>query len=613
MTPAIPARKPKKELGSRLRGPNSHAYFAPMVANAFEELDVSVTLWETGTWTELIERPLATTLPSFELLHGRGAERFAYNQRCLRRARSRGESVLGVHGGLSDLFVPVPKARGADAVLVTGPFATIRPTSTSLLSRWQAVTGRQGHPLDPEFREYAALVLSTLVLEGVEIEHFRRLVECLATLMAGGGAADALFGEVNMLRGELASTRRVAYAFRSVASMVDEPTCAAWSSPHMASRLWPLGLTRAPEALVVGLFVSRDTTIDPVDELVRVYDMQCACSDLARKNSAAAGQVGDRGVVFVGARDARGSVTALRRRLVTLGDQAVTLARRRFGLDLHFGQPESSGSLSSQHQQALAAAHAAVAAGVRWSTTAVSSRIDVPLAGLRAELASPIDGPPSARIALFDRYVDAVLVSTGHRVDIARPHLDAGLERVAEAWLGIGAARSSLFTEIILEVASRRDVRTPSELAAAYRRAIADMLESTARPSLSHQQRSLRRAEAYMRQHYMEALSLAHVARVGGYAPNYFSRLFHESYSATFEQYLIAIRIERAKQLLRTTDIRLESVGNLCGFSTRQHFGAAFRRVVGETPGRFRARDRRTLGVGGGESDARRKRAGRAP
>jgi transcriptional regulator GlxA family with amidase domain len=54
------------------------------------------------------------------------------------------------------------------------------------------------------------------------------------------------------------------------------------------------------------------------------------------------------------------------------------------------------------------------------------------------------------------------------------------------------------------------------------------------------------------------------------------------------------LRVERAKQLLSGTQLGLQRVAQLAGFSTRHHFGHMFKSRTGETPGAYRARDKQT-------------------
>jgi AraC-like DNA-binding protein len=94
---------------------------------------------------------------------------------------------------------------------------------------------------------------------------------------------------------------------------------------------------------------------------------------------------------------------------------------------------------------------------------------------------------------------------------------------------------------------------------------------------------------AYIRDHFAEDLSRAKVARVAGFAEHYFSRRFAEVEGSTFQTYLNGLRLKRAKEMLLTTSLSVERVGQLCGFPTRTQFHKAFKRFMAKTPDEFRA------------------------
>ena len=78
------------------------------------------------------------------------------------------------------------------AIVATGPFLTSRPTSVDVIGRWRWLTGRQGHPADPEFSRYLSMTLSTLVLDGALLSMFERFLSRFALLLAGDARAQVL-------------------------------------------------------------------------------------------------------------------------------------------------------------------------------------------------------------------------------------------------------------------------------------------------------------------------------------------------------------------------------------------------------------------------------------
>jgi two-component system response regulator YesN len=129
-----------------------------------------------------------------------------------------------------------------------------------------------------------------------------------------------------------------------------------------------------------------------------------------------------------------------------------------------------------------------------------------------------------------------------------------------------------------------------NELFAAYRRATQDVAQAMDRPDEAHHDRSLRRAEEYMRRHFAEPLTLERVAKVAGFAPSYFSKLLQKRRRMGFVKFLTQLRVERAKELLIGTSLDLQRVAELSGLSTRFYLSRLFKQWTSETPSQHRRR-----------------------
>ena len=82
------------------------------------------------------------------------------------------------------------------------------------------------------------------------------------------------------------------------------------------------------------------------------------------------------------------------------------------------------------------------------------------------------------------------------------------------------------------------------------------------------------------------------LARVSGVSEAHFARSFKEAFGLPPHRYLLTRRIERAKALLRETDLPVTEIAFQTGWSSLGTFGRTFRDVTGETPGELRAREK---------------------
>jgi AraC family transcriptional regulator len=85
-----------------------------------------------------------------------------------------------------------------------------------------------------------------------------------------------------------------------------------------------------------------------------------------------------------------------------------------------------------------------------------------------------------------------------------------------------------------------------------------------------------------------EDLDLHTLARESGYSKSQFLRMFRASMGCSLHQWLIQLRIERAKQMLRRGSIPLIEIAAACGFSSHAHLSKGFRKAVGVAPNQNR-------------------------
>ena len=94
--------------------------------------------------------------------------------------------------------------------------------------------------------------------------------------------------------------------------------------------------------------------------------------------------------------------------------------------------------------------------------------------------------------------------------------------------------------------------------------------------------------EQYIRDNYRAELSMQDVAKAMNYSDAYFCKLFKQCFKVNFSAYLNEYRIERAKELLRTTRLNVREVSLACGYTDANYFTRVFRRITGMTPTEFR-------------------------
>lgn len=93
------------------------------------------------------------------------------------------------------------------------------------------------------------------------------------------------------------------------------------------------------------------------------------------------------------------------------------------------------------------------------------------------------------------------------------------------------------------------------------------------------------RAKKYIDRNYADPdICLHSTAEAVNFSPNHFSTIFSQECKTTFIEYLTSIRIEHAKKLLKTTDMKSADIAYEIGFNDPHYFSFIFKKVTGVSP-----------------------------
>ena len=97
----------------------------------------------------------------------------------------------------------------------------------------------------------------------------------------------------------------------------------------------------------------------------------------------------------------------------------------------------------------------------------------------------------------------------------------------------------------------------------------------------------IRQALSYMAEHYSEPLTVQNLAELVGLSHMYFGSLFKDETGMSFRQYLTAIRINHAEDMLRIGVYNINEIANACGFSDIFYFSKVFKESRGVAPSKL--------------------------
>ena len=138
------------------------------------------------------------------------------------------------------------------------------------------------------------------------------------------------------------------------------------------------------------------------------------------------------------------------------------------------------------------------------------------------------------------------------------------------------------FTEKIKICRSRADIK---KVLKKYIKTYMDQAENE-KKQLSYL--PVRKAMEYVENNYMDKIGLEEIAEYVGLNASYFSALFKKESGKTFLSYLTEIRINHAKEFLRTTNDTMGSIAEKVGYTDARYFSQCFEKIVGMKPSLFR-------------------------
>lgn len=92
----------------------------------------------------------------------------------------------------------------------------------------------------------------------------------------------------------------------------------------------------------------------------------------------------------------------------------------------------------------------------------------------------------------------------------------------------------------------------------------------------------------YINEHYKDKLMLKELANQFFFNPNYLCMLFNKYFGKTYSQYLLCIRLEKARELLKDKNMSTYDVAESVGFNNYSYFNKKYFQYWGETPANTR-------------------------
>lgn len=91
-----------------------------------------------------------------------------------------------------------------------------------------------------------------------------------------------------------------------------------------------------------------------------------------------------------------------------------------------------------------------------------------------------------------------------------------------------------------------------------------------------------------IREHYMEDISLTSLSSKYNISMGHLSKMIKDTLKVNFSDYIVSLRIQRAKELLRDDSLSIQEIAEIVGYNDYFYFTKVFKRVEGISPSKYR-------------------------
>ncbi|MDR4945534.1 response regulator transcription factor [Neobacillus cucumis] len=119
-------------------------------------------------------------------------------------------------------------------------------------------------------------------------------------------------------------------------------------------------------------------------------------------------------------------------------------------------------------------------------------------------------------------------------------------------------------------------------------REVSIFLKKLKRRSVQRNKNVIYEIEKYLQAHFDREVKLQEISDHFYISREYISRKFKQEFQVNISDYVVKIRMERAKSLLKNSELRIYEIATMVGYQDDKYFRKVFKKVEGVTPNKYR-------------------------
>lgn len=155
---------------------------------------------------------------------------------------------------------------------------------------------------------------------------------------------------------------------------------------------------------------------------------------------------------------------------------------------------------------------------------------------------------------------------------------------------GGASAWQDLLLYLVARYAGEKEARRTAKIYLLGDRSEGQLPFAAMMPPRQHTDAIIRKCQEWVADHYQDASPVTRMTQMSGLTQRTFKRRFKAATGYGPIEYVQALRVEEAKQMLETTDVSTDRVGREVGYEEPAFFRRLFKRKTGTTPARYRQR-----------------------
>ena len=116
-----------------------------------------------------------------------------------------------------------------------------------------------------------------------------------------------------------------------------------------------------------------------------------------------------------------------------------------------------------------------------------------------------------------------------------------------------------------------------------------DLINTLYHAKYQKEKNTIQQIEEYIRKNYQKDLNLRDISAMFYLSREHISRRFRQEFNETITDYVMKIRMEKAKELLENPHLKIYEIANKVGYQNEGYFSRLFKKIMGFTPNEYRS------------------------